>query len=139
MNQVGMVLIVLILCSGSAMAKVYKWVDENGVTHYSQKDPKNGAQEMQVKGMSEDESGAAKSGTLDCNKVVRHGIKLMKKKYAQAGGSQANPFLSTLDDPSFIAEGVRECKKESKDPKLAAQWLCQQHAKTFDEVEACER
>ncbi len=135
---------VMMLCSISAMAKVYKWVDEHGVTHYSQKDPKNGAEEMKVKGMTdEDGEQTAKNsrsfGKLDCEKVIKHGIKLMKKKYMQEGGSQANPFLSTLDDPGFIAQGIRECKQESKDPKEAAKWLCQQNATTFDQIKACEK
>lgn len=39
----GITLVALLVCSGAAQAaRTYKWVDENGVTHYSQYPPPKG-------------------------------------------------------------------------------------------------
>ncbi len=143
--KIKVMVALLIFLTVEVNGKMYKWVDENGVTRYSQTKPEGiETSEIKVKGMPDksDQTQSASSGSssvLNCQQVVKHGISLMKKKYVQQSGGQTSSVLAFLDDPGFVADGVKECNKDKKDPVKAAQWLCQQNAKTFDEVEACEK
>lgn len=149
--KIGILLFTFVFSTSSIHAKVYKWVDENGVTHYSQKAPEQGAKEIRVKGVPSAEyeapagSAAAYSSTnsgsiaLNCDQAVRHGLKLMKEKYKKENDKTVNLKVAMLDSPKVIADGVADCEKDKSNPKEAAEWLCQQNAKSFDEVLACER
>ncbi|MCB1583546.1 MAG: DUF4124 domain-containing protein [Xanthomonadales bacterium] len=146
--KIGVLLFTFLLSASLLQAKVYKWVDEEGVTHYSQKAPEEGAKEIRVKGVPSGEyeapvqSAAANSSgptALNCDQAVRHGLKLMKEKYKKENDKTMNLKIAILEDPRVIADGVADCEKDKSKPKEAAEWLCQQNAKSFDEVLACER
>jgi len=138
------VLISLCLLNGSfASAKMYKWVDENGVTHYSQNKPESETvSEVKVKGINtksdqKETSDNQSSSDLNCEQVVKYGIKLLKVDTRKKGFGDDSPAMAFLDDPNKLAEGIARCKKDSKDPKKAATWLCQQNAKSFKAIQAC--
>ena len=52
---IGLGLLFLALNSATALAQVYKWTDENGVTHYSQTPPPSG-QEAEIQDLPEYEN-----------------------------------------------------------------------------------
>ena len=143
----------LFVCwTGQLKAQVYKWVDEHGVTHYSQTKPADDAEEIKVKGMksakdrkSYDDagtvaySGGVESAAVDCDRAVRHSTKLMVEELKASSSGANNPFAEVLTDPTFIIETIAACNREIQDPAKAAVWLCQQNASTAKEVELCER
>lgn len=137
--------IAVLLFSVPAWGQVYKWVDENGVTHYSAKPPEgtaNQAKEMKVKGMqrSVDSVSNSPAGAGECEAIVRHGLLLMVADIKQeSGGDTADAMIAVLQDPETIADGVAECQKDMQDPDKAAVWACQHKAKTFKALRDCEK
>lgn len=142
----------LILWVGLSQAQVYKWVDEHGVTHYSQTKPADDAEEIKVKGMKSAKdrqtyndngavaySGGISSSEVDCDRAVRHSTKLMVDELKASSSGTNNPFAEVLTDPTFIIETIAACNREIQDPAKAAVWLCQQNASTAKQVESCER
>jgi hypothetical protein len=142
----------LCLWTSSSLAQVYKWVDEHGVTHYSQTKPADEAEEIKVKGMKSAKdretygdtgavaySGGVSSSEVDCDRAVRHSTKLMVDELKASSSGNNNPFADVLTDPTFIIETIAACNREIQDPAKAAVWLCQQNASTAKQVELCER
>ena len=81
-------LLLLCVLNGSfASANVYKWVDENGVTHYSQNKPvATETTQIKVKGMPAGDkvkstADAAIPVEVDCQSAVRHSSKLMVEAF----------------------------------------------------------
>lgn len=80
-------MLVLIIVSGQATAKVYKWVDKNGGIHYSQHPPPNGPAEEIEKNYAREASDPEKiqqerrEKREEFNK--RHQERLDKKKTAR--------------------------------------------------------
>jgi len=147
---ISVALITLWACP--SQAQVYKWVDEHGVTHYSQTKPADDAEEIKVKGMKSAKdretysdtgavaySGGVSSSDVDCDQAVRHSTKLMVDELKASSSGTNNPFAEVLTDPTFIIETIAACNREIQDPAKAAVWRCQQHASTAKEVELCER
>ncbi len=139
-------LFVLFFVFSDVSAKVYKWVDENGVTHYSQEKPDREVTEMKVKGIpekrtfEENKTGqpANNAGSFDCRAVVIKGLNFMKANAKKEYGSSANEVLKMLNDPALVNEGVASCKKEMKNPKKAEHWRCQSKATTYKVFDACD-
>ena len=133
-------LVLFCTCFVGAEAKVYKWVDEHGVTHYSAEDPENGAVEMQVKGVySKDSSGSQASigstTALNCEQVVRHQIKLVTQELKKHNDDL---MISIISSPKAIKHGIKSCQEDLQNPAKAAIWACQAKASTADSMKACE-
>ncbi len=141
--RTGIFILLCLLNGFSVSAQVYKWVDENGVIHYSQKKPEaEEATQIKIKGMPD--SGEKASITsdviaveVDCQKAVRHGSKLMVAAFQSQGGNSS--LVAALTDPKFIIDTIAECNREIQDPAKATVWLCQQNSTTVEEIELCER
>ncbi|MFC3194712.1 DUF4124 domain-containing protein [Marinicella sediminis] len=152
-NSVLLMIVISAFSATSASAQVYKWVDEHGVTHYSQTKPAADAQEIKVKGMKSEKdrdsyanSNVVTYGTtspstidVDCEKAVRNSSQLMVEELKASSSGNNNPFVDVLTDPKFIIDTIAECNREVQDPAKAAIWLCQQNATTAKAVELCER
>lgn len=140
--RTGLILLLCWLNGSSLSAQVYKWVDENGVTHYSQNKPADtNTTEIKVKGLPAEDQNASTSEAIipvevDCQKAVRHGSKLMVAAFQAEGGNSS--LVDALTDPKFIIDTIAECNREIKDPAKAEIWLCQQNAVSVEEVEQCE-
>ncbi|WP_223788074.1 DUF4124 domain-containing protein [Marinicella meishanensis] len=145
MNKTSLWIIALLIVAGSAWSQVYKWVDENGVTHYSAKPPEgqaNNAKEMKVKGMqrSVDSVSNSPAGASECETIVRHGLTLMEIDIKKENvGQAADAMIALLKDPGTVADGVAECQKDMQDPVKAQIWACQQKAQTFQALRDCEK
>ena len=155
-------LILLLFFSHSVFpvqATVYKWVDENGVVHYSQDMPKDqAAEEIQVneaykpvennrssfdKQSNEANQSSQTVGTslkgLDCNKAVRNATKLMLDDLKKNSKGESNLFIRTMSQPDFIPGGIKRCQRDSAIPAKAASWLCQQKATSASQIQRCEK
>ena len=140
--KTGIFILLCLLNGFTISAQVYKWVDENGVTHYSKNKPETEkTTQIKIKGLpGSDEQAAVTSDVIpvevDCQKAVRHGSKLMAAEFESQGGN--NSLVAALTDPTFIIETIAACQREIKDPEKATAWLCQQNASTVEEIEQCE-
>ena len=127
-------------CFIGAEAKVYKWVDEHGVTHYSAKNPENGAEEMQVRGMKSRDSSASPasngtSQTINCEQAVKHQIKLVTQELKKYNDELT---ISIISSPKAVKHGIKSCQQDMQNPTKAAVWACQAKASTADAMKACE-
>jgi hypothetical protein len=155
-SAVKSVFLFVVMGANAASAQVYKWVDEHGVTHYSQTKPADDAEEIKVKGMKSAKDREAFSATsatsygriserastdvadVNCDQAVRHSSKILVEDLKASSSGQNNPFADVLTDPKFIIDTIAECNREIQDPVKAAIWLCQQNASTAKEIELCE-
>ena len=138
-----MFLILCLLYGSLASAKVYKWMDENGVMHYSESKPEiKTATEIKVKGINDQDKKSDLTNNpslvLDCEQGVKHGLKLVKAAFIKEGLSADNPTIGFLDDPNQVSESVDECEKDRKDPKKKAIWLCQKTVQSYTEITVCD-
>ncbi|MCC4831746.1 DUF4124 domain-containing protein [Shewanella sp. 10N.7] len=134
----------LIVLSYPVSAEIYKWVDEAGVVHFSQHEPKNlQVEEIDVAVVnnmktSGSHSSAAGLSQLNCDKAVRNSTKLILADLKSKAKGQSNLFIKTMSSPSFIDDGVKRCNRDKNDPKRAGAWLCQQRAVSASAVKSCE-
>lgn len=140
--RTGLLLLLGLMHGFLASAQVYKWVDENGVTHYSQNKPEaTKATKIKIKGMPDTDkkepAAEAIAVDVDCEKVVRNNIKLMVEAFKAKSGN--NSLVEALTDPVYIIEVIEECNREIKDSVKGTVWLCQQNATSVEEIEWCER
>ena len=141
--RTGMLLLLCLLNGSFVSAKVYKWVDEKGVTHYSQNKPEGKeTTQIKVKGMPDsDEKELTNNDAIpvevNCQQAVRHNTKLMVAEFKLESGN--NSLVDALTDPILIIDNIAECNREIKDPAKAAVWFCQQNSTTVDEIELCEK
>lgn len=56
--------------SGMLQAEIYKWVDENGRTHYGEKPPEEGASEVKIKDNTPEPGGELEKHNVDREKLL---------------------------------------------------------------------
>ena len=140
--QMKMLGILLVMISFVVQAKIYKWVDENGVTHYSENQPEDQeVTEIKVKGMPDNDQQAASnsepvSADVDCQMTVRRNLKLLVADIEAKGDN--NSYVEVLNDPKYIIDTIAKCNREIKDPAESTVWICQQKATNVDEIKQCE-
>lgn len=95
------ILLVGLFISGVAIAGVYKWVDENGVVHFSDSPPTHGKQSGKVEALSRHKGGAPAVSYAD------HG---------SPGGSSNNSKTQKHKAPTvelYVTSWCPYCKKAS--------------------------
>lgn len=129
---VGFILVFPLL----AQAEIYKWVDENGRTHYGDKPQTQDAETVQIK------NGPVADPNLDARKDKRQRLldiyqeernekkqqkaqKLQEKKKRQANCSKAKKELTEIRNSSFLYEETddplnpRVYSKEERNQEIA--------------------
>ncbi|WP_339799668.1 DUF4124 domain-containing protein [uncultured Marinobacter sp.] len=85
---------ILISLSFSAAAQVYKWTDENGVTHFGSQPPPGQQEEVAIRESSPGSMGAERRVQPD---VVRQASRLEKERREKRRAAQMNTSIE--DDP----------------------------------------
>ncbi len=108
---ISLLALVLLNAAAPAMAdKYYKWVDDNGVTHYGTEPPATGAPEsVRTYGPSSDQGKEIKA--------------LQNQREAAARAREQ------------AEEQAREAERIAKEPKAVAKERCEEHRKNLDTLQ----
>jgi len=105
------VMIGSLLCSPVLAAKFYRWTDENGVTHYTQTPPPDGAQGKEVR----IQGGASSDQEEELQRLEQ------QRQQAEAERKRQ-------------AEQAAEAQREKEKPAEVSQERCEQHRKNLEEL-----
>ncbi|HKJ28539.1 MAG TPA: DUF4124 domain-containing protein [Anaerolineales bacterium] len=110
--------LLLALSSSSALAEVYKWTDENGVTHYTQTPPPSG-QDAELQDVPEYEGEAELSPPTE--------------------DESSDPGAETLSAADLKRQELAAARKENAEEKAATEALCQDTQQRLAQLEPSRR
>lgn len=103
-------LILIFAISFPATAQVYKWTDENGVTHFGQQPPPGQAEEVDTR------PAGGSSGSGAESDIIRQARELERKKRAQKAARARENYREKVSDirsrsddrPDYICTGAKD-------------------------------
>src|SRR5919108_2914297 len=96
--------VLLALLPGAASARIYKWVDENGTTVYSNVPPANGDGMKTVKVVIEDEERFRPTAEQAAQaEVLRRQDEILQRLYALERQVSARQYASPPPPPDYYA------------------------------------
>ena len=109
--------LLLITLSFPAVAQVYKWTDENGVTHFGTQPPPGQQQAVDVKPASG--SGASSDGGAESD-IVRRARELERQQQSQAAQRQYQRRVQEIEQaydnrPDYVCTGANDRLKSAKE------------------------
>ena len=112
----------LIMSSGQAATEMYKWVDENGITHYSQLPPPNDSAQVIEKNYTQDADEIKKLEQVRKKKMgefnTRHQERLDKKKKTRQDKADTKKLQQACEKARTKLKNLsagRQVKKEVGD------------------------
>ncbi|AIY66696.1 DUF4124 domain-containing protein [Pseudoalteromonas piratica] len=129
--QIEILLLFVSLIAFNANAKIYKWTDEKGNVHFSDKPTHQDAQTITVNsghGIKSnakhyDFSTSSSSSSVNCNKASKNALSILKKMSKKGSESYAK-----LAHPSALPTFIAKCNSELSTSNRK-RWECAQNAR----------
>jgi DNA polymerase IIIc chi subunit len=110
-------LILICILSFPALAQVYKWKDENGVTHFGSQPPTAETQEVIIRDTSNGRSSAAESDIIRQSRELER--RRQNQQLEQAQGQYRSRISEIQDDydnrPDYVCTGANNRLEEAQE------------------------
>lgn len=106
-----LIMILLAALSFQATAQVYKWVDENGVTHFGNQPPPGEKEEVEIRPSSSGSSAAAAESD-----IIRQARELERKRQIEAAERRYESASAARNEsPDYICKGAENRLESAKE------------------------